>query len=539
MTQPFDPDRPPAGAWGPPPTVGPTPPPPPPGWDPAPQPQGGPGWGPDDPWAGVPAGGGQVPRGPDVAWGPPPGSVPPLPPAAASDLEPRRGPLLVALVIIAVLSGAAMFASGFTLGLQQALAPGTPADERELFDPFWEAYRKITTEYVGQVEPKALVEGAIKGMFSAVDDPYSSYMTDQEYQDSLGGISGEFEGIGAQMTTETPSGDPCDALGDGCVLRVVDVIRDSPAEKAGLLAGDELVAVDGEEVAGMTLEEVVAKVKGPRGTEVTLGLLRDGAALDLAIVRDVVRSVDVTSEVLADGQVGYLDVAGFSSSVAEDFREQLQALIDQGITRFVLDVRDDPGGFVDAAQSIASEFIRSGPVYWEEDADGRQVPTDAGGDGIATDARFEVAVLINGGSASASEILAGALQDTGRAVLVGERSFGKGTIQQWHLLSHESGGFRLSVAKWLTPAKRWIHGTGLEPDVVVGAGAAGTDRDPQLERAIEVLIGGSEPVPVASGAPTGSIAPGSPAASRVPAASPFGLGWPLRVGVEGRIRALG
>ena len=107
----------------------------------------------------------------------------------------------MALVVIAILSGAAMFASGFTLGLQQALAPGTPSNERELFDPFWEAYRKITTEYVGQVEPKQLVEGAIKGMFGAVDDPYSSYMTDEEYQNSLGGISGEFEGIGAQMTT--------------------------------------------------------------------------------------------------------------------------------------------------------------------------------------------------------------------------------------------------------------------------------------------------------------------------------------------------
>lgn len=455
-------------------------------------------------------------------------------PAAAPDQEPRRGPLLVALVIIAVLSGAAMFASGFTLGLQQALAPGTPSDERELFDPFWEAYRKITTEYVGQVEPKELVEGAIKGMFGAVDDPYSSYMTDQEYQDSLGGISGEFEGIGAQMTTETPTGDPCDELGDGCVLRVVDVIRDSPAEKAGLLADDQLVAVDGEAVAGMTLEEVVAKVKGPRGTEVTLGLLRGGEALDLTIVRDVVRSVDVTSEVVGDGQVGYLDVRGFSASAAEDFTEQLKGFIDQGITRFVVDLRDDPGGFVDAARSIASEFVKSGPIYWEEYADGRQVPTDATGGGIATDERFEVAVLINGGSASASEILAGALQDTGRAVLVGERSFGKGTIQQWHLLSNQSGGFRLSVAKWLTPDKRWIHGTGLEPDVAVGAGATGTDLDPQLERAIETLIGDAAPSPLAPGSPSGS-----PVTSPVPSASPLGMGWPLRIGIEGPLRRFG
>jgi carboxyl-terminal processing protease len=184
---------------------------------------------------------------------------------------------------------------------------------------------------------------------------------------------------------------------------------------------------------------------------------------------------------------------------------------------------------VDAAQSIASEFIGSGPIYWEEYADGRQVPTDASDDGIATDDRFEVAVLINGGSASASEILAGALQDTGRAVLVGERSFGKGTIQQWHLLSNQSGGFRLSVAKWLTPEKRWIHGTGLEPDVPVGAGAAGTDQDPQLARAIETLIGD---------APPSSLVPATREPASAPSASPIGLGWPLRVGIEGPIRRL-
>ena len=187
-------------------------------------------------------------------------------------------------------------------------------------------------------------------------------------------------------------------------------------------------------------------------------------------MRDVVRTEDVHAELLADGAVGYLDVAGFSGSAADDFRQLLKAQLDQGVTRFVIDVRDDPGGFVDAALSIASEFIKDGPVYWEEYADGRQVPTNASGDGLATDPGIQVAVLMNGGSASASEILAGALQDSGRATLVGEQSFGKGTIQQWHLLSHESGGFRLSVAKWLTPDKRWIHGTGLTPDVPVSAG---------------------------------------------------------------------
>ncbi|MFN8623479.1 MAG: S41 family peptidase [Chloroflexota bacterium] len=525
---------------------------------------------------------------------------PPSQPVPAPAAEPERGrsPIVLALIVIAVLAGAALFASGFTLGLQQALAPGTPANERDLFDPFWEAYRKITTEYVGKVQPKALVEGAIKGMFGAVDDPYSSYMTSEEYQQSLGGISGEFEGIGAQMTSETSTGEACDTLGPSCALVVVSVIRDSPAEHAGLLANDHLVAVDGTPVDGKTLDEVVALVKGPKGTDVTLSLLRPAAAgspmpgasagpvaspggspgaggaagsamtpVELTIRRDVVRSEDVHPQVLGDGTVGYLDIAGFSGSAAGDFHADLQKQLDAGIRSFVIDVRDDPGGYVDAALAIASEFIKSGPVYWEEYADGRQQPTNANGDGLATDPGIKVAVLINGGSASASEILAGALQDTGRGTLIGERSFGKGTIQQWHLLSNDTGGFRLSVAKWLTPDKRWIHGEGLTPDIQVGAASAGTNDDPQLARALAWLA-----APVASPAPGASVAagrtpaPGSsafptrplvvpsarpsvapsvvaptPAASVAPspAGSPAALTWPVTVSLTGVWRHLG
>jgi carboxyl-terminal processing protease len=476
--------------------------------------------------------------GPGAASGGP-ASGPPV-----QEAERGRAPIVVALVIVAILSGSALFASGFTLGIQQALAPGTPRDERALFDAFWEAYRKITTEYVGEVEPKDLVEGAIGGMFRAVDDPYSSYMTSEEYESSLGGISGEFEGVGAQMSAQAPSGESCQELGPGCALIVVDVIRDSPAEAAGLLARDQVTAVDGEPVEGSTLDDTVARVRGPRGTDVRLSLLRDGQPLELTITRDVVRTVDVEARILADGTVGYLDIQGFSGSAADDFREHLQQQLDAGLRRFVVDVRDDPGGFVDAAHAIASEFIASGPVYWEEYADGRQIPTDVTGDGIATDPGIAVAVLVNGGSASASEIVAGALQDTGRATLVGERTFGKGTIQQWHLLSNDTGGFRLSVAKWLTPDKRWIHGGGLTPDVVVTDPSPGTGDDPQLERALELLArpvddAGSPPPGAtagsAAGPPSEAAGPSArpdPRASRGPGVSRSMPGV-LRVGIEG------
>jgi carboxyl-terminal processing protease len=324
-------------------------------------------------------------------------------------------------------------------------------------------------------------------MFETLGDPYSSYLSADEYFRGLEGIDGEFEGIGAELAGETPDGQGCALAGPDCRLRVVRVLPGSPAEAAGLLADDEILAVDGTPVEGEALEDVVRRVRGPRGTEVTLDLRREGQPLELSVRRDVIRSEDVRSEVLADGRVAYLSVVGFSGTAAEDLRAALRAHLDAGIERLVLDLRDDPGGYVGAAVDIASQFLASGPVYWEARADGSADAVRASGGGVATDPRIRVAVLVNGGTASASEIVAGALQASGRAEIVGERTFGKGTIQEWQLLPGEGGGMRLSVAKWLTPDRQWVHGTGLEPDLVVsGSGEAG--QDPQLDAAVELLL---------------------------------------------------
>jgi len=176
------------------------------------------------------------------------------------------------------------------------------------------------------------------------------------------------------------------------------------------------------------------------------------------------------------------------------------------VKRFVIDLRDDPGGFVDAALTISDQFIASGPIYWEEDALGRDTPHDATGTGIATDPSIGVVVLVNGGSASASEIVTGALHDTGRATVIGTKTYGKGTIQQWILLSNDSGGFRLSTAKWLTPHKTWIHGVGITPDQVVEKPAdLAINQDPQLDRALTVLA--ALPT-IGTGAGAGAPSPG-------------------------------
>jgi carboxyl-terminal processing protease len=428
------------------------------------------------------------------------GQVPDVPPPDVPSVR-RRGPgalTWIALAAVLVLAGTALLIAGLTLGRQTALSPGTPADLQGQFQPFWDAYHAIEQRYAGgPVDEGKLVEGAIDGMFKSLDDPYSSYMNAEDYRKSLSGLSGQFEGIGATLTTLDATGaEGCSPAGPACRATVVRPLPGSPAEKAGVRAGDVIVAVDGASVEGKTVDEVVKLVRGPRGTQVTLTLQRDGGSpFDLTITRDVITSVDVSTRLLANGEVGYLRIGSFSANVARDFAEQLRDLVgEKNVRKIIVDVRDDPGGFVDQARTIASQFVASGPILWQETAGPVQTPLDAEPGGAATDPSIEVVVLVNKGTASASEIVAGALQDTGRARLVGERTFGKGTIQEWQVLGGEAGGFRLTVAKWLTPAKRWINGEGLAPDVTVSAAdlaGAAPGADPALDKAVELLTGAS------------------------------------------------
>jgi carboxyl-terminal processing protease len=204
-------------------------------------------------------------------------------------------------------------------------------------------------------------------------------------------------------------------------------------------------------------------------------------------VRAVIVSPEVDAKDLADGKVGYVRLIGFSDHAAEEVARVTEENVKAGKEALILDLRGNPGGFVTAARSIASQFLADGTIFWEEDADGNLQETVAEAGGMATDPAIPLIVLVDGGSASASEIVAGALQDRGRAKLVGTKTFGKGTVQQWTQLEDDSGGFRLTVAKWLTPDKTWIHETGITPDVVVDEAPAAPGDDPALTRALEVL----------------------------------------------------
>jgi carboxyl-terminal processing protease len=417
--------------------------------------------------------------------------VPPVPVTQRSAAN-ARGPILaLAMVVVSILAGGALFMSGFLVGQRSIEQPGTPAAAEQAFQPFWDSYDAIIKRFaLGGETQQSLIDGAIKGMVDSLGDPYSAYLTPEEYSQGLQDLSGQFEGIGAEIGTKTKAGatSDCTTLGADCLLIVVSPIEGSPSEKAGVKAGDAIVAVDGASLDGLTVDEARNKIRGKKGTEVVLSIVRGAAdPIDITVVRDVIVSKEVIAKDLAGGTIGYIAVTGFSDNSQTKFHDALQADLKAGKKKFILDLRGDPGGYVTAARAIVSEFIKDGPIFWEQDADGNQVQTDATGQGIATDDSIKLVVLVDKGSASASEIVAGALQDRKRATVVGETTFGKGTVQQWIQLQNGSA-LKLTIAKWLTPDKHWIHHVGVIPDVPVTTPAdAGPDNDPALDKAVELL----------------------------------------------------
>jgi carboxyl-terminal processing protease len=469
--------------------------------------------------------------------GPPPTGLvdqPILTPVLRSPGERRRGwPLAVALVLVTVMGGGALFLSGYTIGREQGRTPAGAVSDQQAWQPFWDVYEAIQTRYpLGPVDRETLVEGAIRGMVESVGDPYSSYLSPEDFRGTIDDISGTFEGIGAEIGAVDAYGNTsdCGTFGPDCHLVIIAPLEGSPAESAGLKPGDVIAAVDGKTLDGLTPDEARDRIRGAAGTELTLHILRyasppaasapptpSGSAapapstapgpspsprtvldeFDVKLVRAKIQRREVTARDLAGGTVGYVRLSGFSDDGAKQLIAALKMDVDKGVKKLILDLRGNPGGFVTSARTVASQFIADGPVFWRQDAQGNQTETDAEPGGVATDPSIQVVVLIDKGTASAAEIVAGALQDRRRAKLIGETSFGKGTVQEWYDLG-AVGGVKLTVEKWLTPDKRWIHKIGLTPDLPV---AVPTDlpagSDPVLDKALDT-IGASAVAPWAS-----------------------------------------
>lgn len=453
-----------------------------------------------DPWAAPSSGSPQAPWGSPVPYAPPP--------------PPRRsgiaGYVAVALVTAAIVAfvtfasgivvgglivGAASFADvGGSASTVPAMVtnPGEPRD----FGLFREAWDILKENYVDQpgLEGKGLTYGAIRGLTKAIGDTdHTRFLTPDELKEQKADLSGKFAGVGAVLTQNDAD------------LVVQSVIPGAPAERAGVRAGDIILAVDGADTSGKTVDQVVSEVRGQEGTQVTLTLVRKdgGDAFDVTITREIITVPAVSWAMYPGTTTAVVRLEQFSAEAGPQMIEALKAAQAAGATRFVLDLRSDPGGYVGEAVTVASQFLGDGVVYIQEDAQGDRTEVPVQKDGVATSQ--PLVVLVDNGTASSAEIVSGAIQDAARAKIVGEKTFGTGTVLSQFDLS-DGSALLVGTVEWLTRDGHEIWRKGITPDVVVaipsdgrivvpsefeklGADGIKKAKDAQLQRAIELVAG--------------------------------------------------
>ena len=383
----------------------------------------------------------------------------------------RRFVVIVLLIFVLTLG----IGTGVVLDRQASAvqaAPSAATDSGPDFQLITEAWNKIQQNYVDQAaeQPKPLTYGAISGMVNALGDTgHTTFMSPEMVKSEQSYMQGAFEGIGAQVQSK-----------DGHVV-IVAPFDGSPAQKAGLRVGDAILKVNGNDMTGLALDQVVGQILGPAGTQVTVTVLKatTGQTLDLTLTRARITVNNVTWQKLPGTTIAHLRIAGFSQVISRDLRQALTDMQQQGVTGIILDLRNNPGGLLSEAIGTTSQFLSSGDVLLEKDAQDTITHVNVRPGGAAT--TIPMVVLINNGSASASEIVAGALQDAKRATLIGETTFGTGTVlQEFPLL--DGSALMLAIQEWLTPNGRVIWHKGIAPDQTVTLSATANILTPESER---------------------------------------------------------
>lgn len=377
-----------------------------------------------------------------------------------------------------------VFGGGFLLGdnkddlLQQAkygqVSQNSDLSQKLDLGGVDELYNELRQSFDGELEPSKLEDGLKQGLVKAAGDPFTEFLNAEATKEFEEGLAGSFEGIGAELGKEDQS------------IVIISPIAGFPAEKAGLKAGDEIVEINDESAFDITITEAVKRIRGPKGTEVKLGIIRDERPLDVTITRDTIKIPSVKSEMLG-GQIGYIEISRFGDDTTQLTTKAAHDLLDKGAESIILDLRNNPGGLLESAIDVASLWLPSGTLVVEEKRGDTTVKTHRAGNGPILEG-IPTVVLINEGSASASEIVAGALRDNDAATIIGQDSYGKGSVQE--IISLDDGGsLKVTIARWFTPAGRNIDKEGIEPDqkVELDEKDIKAKRDPQKDAAIKKL----------------------------------------------------
>lgn len=399
------------------------------------------------------------------------------------DLTRHLKPAVLVAVSIAIV--AASFGGGVYVGYERRPAierikgvigqeVGKPAEVD--FGQFWEVWAKLEEKYVDRstIDRKRLITGSVSGLVKALGDPYTVYLPPSQTKLFREDVRGSFGGIGAEIGIRRET------------LTIIAPLKGSPAERAGLAAGDKILKINATTTADLSLEEAVSFIRGPIGTKVALTISRDEEAREVAIVRETI-VVPILETARKDGGIFHIRLLNFNEKSTLEFRRAIREFLIAQDRKIILDLRSNPGGFLDAAVDIASWFIPAGEIVARERfADSSEVLYRSSGHRLLEE--VPVVVLVDQGSASAAEIVAGALRDIRGATLIGAKTFGKGSVQE---VANLSGGasLKITIAKWLTPSGTSINETGLEPDIAVEVKKedAAAGRDPVLEKGMEVL----------------------------------------------------
>ncbi|MBF7095536.1 S41 family peptidase [Alkalibacter mobilis] len=387
--------------------------------------------------------------------------------------------LVIALIIV---SNAATFIFSNMINIavgNKVIVQAKDAHTADYINKFLYLKNQIQTSYYKDIDEKILLEGALHGMFDAVDDPYTTYYDEEQFSAYVEQLQNSYVGIGVVVTVD-----------ENNVVTIVSPIDGSPGQKSGLASGDKILKVDGLDISGLSLEEVVSLIKGEEGTEVTLTVLKKTTSetVEKTIVREEIIMTSVDSMIYEN--IGYISISQFESYTFDEFSSQLDELMKQGVEGIVFDLRDNPGGIMDSVVEVLDKIMGESVIVYTEDKQGNR-EYERSTDNEKLD--LPMAVLINEGSASASEIFAGALQDTKEAVIVGTTSFGKGVVQRMSDMK-DGTGYKITVSEYFTPNGRNIHGIGIVPDIEVEidqeyyySAEYEISKDPQFLKAIEEI----------------------------------------------------